>query len=257
MENIKGIGTSILYGSVNPSFFNNKRILQLTSTQREMVLYSMLSLEYCGSKRTGIYNLSTAEFPRSLPMEEIQDQLGRTDAEISLKLRNVVGLVTPDEKEHYRGNLNKYFSDIIEYDPYNDMVFAKLAFAYSGVNYLTTSAAIIEGIATEFKHTKRSVPERWWGEFMGINSRRIHEAWQDVNTPRTRIVKNEETKQEYVEEYVHKNLPSLKKTFDHLFELEKQYSPSAKKITPEKKKLMKDFLEDKNISSQPDFFKTS
>ena len=251
------IGKKMTYSSVNPAFFHHKRIRLMTPVQQSIVLYTILSPSYCNSKRTGIYHISTTEFMPNITIDEIQDHLGRTDSEISLKLRNAAVSITREEKEHYQGNLNKFFSDVIEYDPNSDMVFSKLAFVFSGMEYLNTSKKMLEGIGQEYRATKHIVPERWWGEFMRINNKYIHEAWEEFAI--SKVKKKQKDKEGNDEEISSKEFTSLQKTFEHLFELEKQYTIFAKKITSEKLQKMKDFLEDKIeiLSQQTDFFKTS
>jgi len=216
----------------HPTIYNHRRVMELDGLQYKLFDYTLHNAFVASTKRIGIYEISTTQFSGIASQEDIQDQLGRTDREVSLALHNKTVALNDEEKKRKIGKLVSDFSDIIEYDPEKDMLFNKVMFRYCGVIYLSTDRAKIEGIHSDFEKFKLKTQERWWGELMYLNKIEISDAY-------AKWLKNHKEKP-------HKNFQSIKQTFDHLFELERQFSPSSvpsKIVSAEKMRELNKILE--------------
>lgn len=176
MTKIKASGEK--FRPLHPSFYDDKRVQQLTPLQRNILIYGITGLQALSSKSTGIYKISTTDFvPKVSNQEAIQDQLGRTNLEIALMLNKAEKEVDEEDRKKYQGIFVRDHQSVIEYDPESDMIFVKNAFKFSGKYYLTSSKMIIEGICADHKATKDVVPPHWWNEFGGLNALIISQAW--------------------------------------------------------------------------------
>ncbi len=202
------------YKSKDFRVFYVKRLAELNGDQYKIWDYSLHGKEACAAKGTGIYTISTCDF-KLVPQKVVQDELGRTDKEVSLELYNQTNHpLSNQEKQRKFGRMARDFPDIIEYDPRHDIIFSKLMFEYSTLEYLTTSAKRIEGIVWDYEKYSPISEERWWGEFMTRNHDRIHAAWKEYFPLLDKKRKNEF------------HILPAEKVMQHLFELERKFSPS-------------------------------
>lgn len=221
------------FRSTSDRLYSHPKLTKLTKDQLWICMYSMQGIESLKCKAMGIYPISTNDF--KIDQQIVQYELGYTKQEIGLKLHNTSQIPLSDEEKRLcLGRMVLDFPDIIEYDPENDIIFNKLMFRYCGELYLSSPRAKVEGIHHDYALIEGKCPERWLGEFVKINSRTIHDAWDHFKTA-------EKEKKE-----PHKNLNPLTKTFETLFELENKFSISSlpsKKMSPEKAELLIKILE--------------
>lgn len=181
MTKIKASGQN--FRPLHPSFYDDKRVQQLTALQHNILIYGMTGLQALSSKSTGIYKISTTDFvPKVSTQDAIQDQLGRTNLEIALMLNKSEKEVDDADRKKYQGIFVRDHKSLIEYDPETDMIFIKNAFKFSGKYFLTSSKMIIEGICADHKATSDTVPPHWWNEFGGLNALAISQAWSKFPT---------------------------------------------------------------------------
>lgn len=199
---------------------DDPRVKRLTDKQYRMWVHATTGDQTLPIKCVGIFKMSTADFSK-LPFtqEQIQDELGRSELEVALRLYNQEVPLSEEEKKLCQGN---FPVSVIEYDPVEDMINNKLFFKFSAYRYLKTPKALCEGIFGDWKEFGQRSPERWWGEFMSANSKIIHEAWRK-HQPTLR--KKDEMDCKPIEE-----------CFIKLFDLEAKFSPSlipSKEISAE------------------------
>lgn len=195
------------FKGIDPHLLSHKRVMQLSHLEFRIFIMSFIAQANCLSRGVGIFKISTTDFEKGIKHEIVQDYLGRTDLEVALLLGKRQHELTEEDKKKKVGILTKKFPDLIEYDPDQDMIFSKLVFDSSSVFYMKTPKSIMENVHKDFKDFFGRTPERWWSEFAKINSRRLHAAFDNINKE-------------------DKGFPSYSKTFEKLFELERNFSPS-------------------------------
>ncbi len=178
---------------------------------------------------------------QSVDPQEAQDELGREDVEISLMLHNNTSTpLSEKEKELRIGRMTREFPDMIEYDPKTDMIFVKLMWRYSTLDFLKTASARIEGIHADFVKYGATTPERWWGELMNINKVSIDAAWIEFNE--THLVAKEKAEKDGKKNGGHRNFSAIEKSFKTLYDLQKKYASPTPIVSIEKMQQLQEVL---------------
>lgn len=205
------------FRALDSRIYNNRRFRELDFIHRDLYLYAIFSNESRLSKGVGIFNISTTCFPDYFGLMRVQNMLGRTDWDLKMtqeQLCSSVRSLSDSENELMKiGTFNKFFHDLLEYDPINDMIFIKLMFQFSTLKYLTTSKAIVEGIHKDFTSFFTLTSEKWWAEFVHQHLSCLEKAWREYSEKYI-------TEEKLIKEK--KQFP-VQKTFFLLFELEKKY----------------------------------